>query len=128
MTICVLLLSFFSLSYGAVYYYVITPEELKLRIDDPQDEKFIIIDVSKQSDYETAHIPGAVSIPLKELGYRVWSLDKLQDIIVYCQKNIQSKIAAQILNNAGFKDVYNLEGGFKSWDYAVESVYGRVDV
>ena len=123
----------FILSYSCevqagIYYYFITADELKQRLDDPEDNGFLVIDVGTKSEYDTSHIPGAVSIPLKELGYRVWSLDKSKDIILYCRKDIQSKIAAQILINAGFKDVYDLVGGLKDWGYPIETGYGMVDI
>ncbi|MFC1675493.1 rhodanese-like domain-containing protein [Planctomycetota bacterium] len=109
-------------------YYDITADELKTRIDDASDDNFIIVDVRDDASYEEAHIPRAINIPLNELGYRVFSLDKTKDIIVYCFTGVTSQVACQILINAGFKDVYNMTGGIKAWDYAIETSDGRVNI
>jgi len=109
-------------------FYDITVDELKARIDDESDGNFIIVDIRDDASYDEAHIPGAINIPLNELGYRVFSLDKTKDIIVYCFVGVTSKVACQILVNAGFKDVYNMVGGIKAWDYAIETSDGRVNI
>ena len=109
-------------------YYDITVDELNARIDDKSDTNFIIVDIRDDASYDEAHIPGAINIPLNELGYRVFGLDKTKDIIVYCFTGVTSGVACQILVNAGFKDVYNVTGGIKAWDYAIETSDGRVDI
>jgi len=109
-------------------YYDITVDELKDRIDDKSDNNYIIVDIRDDASYDAGHIPGAINIPLNELGYRVFSLDKTKDIIVYCFTGVTSQVACQILVNAGFKDVYNVIGGIKAWDYAIETSSGRVNI
>ena len=109
-------------------YYDITVDLLKARIDDKSDNNFIIVDIRDDASYDAGHIPGAINIPLNELGYRVFSLDKTKDIIVYCFTGVTSQVACQILINAGFKDVYNVIGGIKAWDYAIETSSGRVNL
>ena len=44
-----------------------------------------IVDVLPPADYEEEHLPGAISIPLKELAARTTSrLAKDRAIVVYC--------------------------------------------
>ena len=86
------------------------------------------MDVRQKTDYKEGHIEGAVNIPLKELGYRLFLLDRGKDIIVYCNIGLQSKVACQVLTNAGFKDVYNLTDGLKVWNYGLETDYRRVSI
>ena len=109
-------------------YADITAFELHQRIADPSDTGYVILDIREKSMYDAGHIPGAINIPLKELGYRLFVLDKTKDIIVYCDIGVRSKIACQILVNAGFKDVYNLTNGIKAWDYAIETNEGSVSI
>ena len=118
----------FSLESSASSYTDISALELKQRIDDKDDDNFIILDIRDEADYDEKHIPGAINIPLKELGYKVFALDKTKDIIVYCASGNRSKVAAKILINAGFKDVCNLTGGIKAWNYPIETSDGRVDI
>jgi Rhodanese-like domain len=44
----------------------------------------IIVDVRGQEDYATAHIPGALSLPLAELETRAQELSRDATIITYC--------------------------------------------
>lgn len=112
----------------ALLYQDVSAFELKERMDDSSDAGYIILDIRQKSDYKEGHIEGAVNIPLKELGYRLFLLDKGKDIIVYCGLGLQSKVACQVLANAGFKDVYNLTDGLKAWDYGLETDGGRVNI
>ena len=113
---------------NAAGFYNITADELKVRIDNKSGNNFIIIDIRDGESYAQGHIPGAINIPLNELGYRVFSLDKTKDIIVYCFTGATSEVACQILVKAGFKDVYNVIGGIKAWNYEVETSDGRVNI
>ena len=97
-------------------------------MDEEQDTGYIILDIRYSPEYEEGHIPAAINIPLRELGYRLVILDKTKDVIVYCNYGLQSKVACQILANAGFKDVYNLTGGLEEWSYPVQTSDGRVGI
>jgi 3-mercaptopyruvate sulfurtransferase SseA len=44
----------------------------------------IIIDVRSQAEYETSHIPGAVSMPLAEVQIRFQELPPGSEILTYC--------------------------------------------
>ena len=112
----------------AANYDNITALELKQRVNDKYDNAFIILDIRDEAAYDQGHIPGTINIPLKELGYILFSLDKTKDIIVCCDVGVRSKVACQILANAGFKDVYNLTGGMKAWNYAIETSDGKVSI
>jgi len=113
---------------NGVTYKDITTVQLKQRMDDESDTNYVILDVREEGLYDAGHIPAAVNIPLKELGYRMYSLDKTKDIIVYCQTGTRCRVACMILINGGFKDVYNLVGGMQQWDYAIETGDGRVSI
>ena len=114
-------------SAAALTYGEITAFELKSRIDTPSDKGYMIVDIRPLANYTAGHIPTAINIPLKELGVNFDKLDKTKDIIVYCDLGIQSRLACEVLVNAGFKDVYNLTGGLKEWNYALVTSDGRVD-
>lgn len=106
----------------------ITAAELKEKMDDEAADSFVILDIRDEAAYEQEHIPGAISIPMDELGYRLFVLDKTKDIIVYCESGVRCRIACQVLVNAGFKDVQTLVGGIKAWNYAIESSNGSVGI
>ena len=43
-----------------------------------------LVEVLPAGDYEWAHLPGAVNLPLKELDARTGELDRSRPVIVYC--------------------------------------------
>ena len=97
----------------ANYYHDITPAEAKLFIDS--NPEVIVIDVSPH--YDRGHIPGAVNYYLGDgsLDAAIPTLDKDKVYIVYCHVESVSRAGAQKLVDAGFPDVYRLEGDYPAW-------------
>ena len=78
-------------------------------------DAFTILDVRQPNEYNSGHIPGAKLIPLPDLTERLAEIDPRKPAIVYCAVGGRSRVAAQMLSGKGFGTVYNLSGGFKSW-------------
>lgn len=74
-----------------------------------------LIDVREPNEYDGGHILGARNIPLTQLKQRLTELRKDQPIYLYCQSGSRAGRAALILNKNGYKDLYQLQGGFKKW-------------
>ncbi len=81
------------------------------------DSKLVIIDVLSPESFAKAHIPGAVNIPLNELGKRAGEITRDARIVVYCANYIcrASTAAAEKLGELGFKQVYDYKGGIQEW-------------
>lgn len=77
-------------------------------------EILTMIDVRTVVEHECEHIGGLV-IPLDQLTSRLSEISNLHTIVVYCQTGQRSIQAVDVLNRAGFEDVYSLEGGLKAW-------------
>lgn len=94
-------------------YTDVSPAEAKKLIEDNPD--LIIIDVSLF--YEQGHIPGAVNYPAGDgsLDRAIPILEKNEKYLVYCHSDTVSIQAAQKLVDAGFKNVYRLEGNYRAW-------------
>jgi rhodanese-related sulfurtransferase len=94
-------------------YTDISAAEAKQLIDENQD--VIIIDVSP--DYDFGHLPGAVSYYLGDgsLDAAIPMLDKNVTYLVYCHTESPSRQGAQKLVDAGFMNVYRLEGDYQAW-------------
>ena len=43
-----------------------------------------LVEVLPAADYDWAHLPGAVRIPIRELDARAGELDRARPVIVYC--------------------------------------------
>ena len=80
----------------------------------------VLLDVREAKEFEGGHLPDAVHIPLSELGSRGAELAKLtaRPVIAYCARGNRSRSAGAALARMGFKDIYNLDGGFRAWQDA----------
>ena len=90
------------------------------------NEDYLFLDVRSLEEYESSHIEGAIHMPVSELEGRLDELPKDKTIIVYCDGVgcSRSGIAAHILIDNGFKEVYDMTGkGIIEWEekgYPVE--------
>ena len=73
-----------------------------------------LYDVRMPEEYEEAHVPGAVLIPLPELSGRAEEIPKDQRVYVICATGGRSLAAAEALNGAGW-DAVSVAGGTKGW-------------
>ncbi len=74
-----------------------------------------VVDVREPGEYQRAHIPGAVLIPLQNLPERLGDLDRDRETIVVCHIGQRSARAAETLRAQGFGRVFNLRGGMVAW-------------
>jgi glyoxylase-like metal-dependent hydrolase (beta-lactamase superfamily II)/rhodanese-related sulfurtransferase len=93
----------------------IAPAELKKMLDMGNGERPLIIDVREPWEFRGGHLPGARLIPLGQLGAHLGELDPQQAVAVVCATGSRSQSAAALLNQKGFKTVYNVLGGTTGW-------------
>lgn len=88
-------------------------EELKARI---KNEDIILLDVRPVDEFNTGHIPGALSVPLSELKDRLNDISIDSKIVAYCRGPycILSLEAINILKNEGYNAI-RLEEGLPEW-------------
>lgn len=89
-----------------------TQEKLLEKMQKGED--FVVLDVRTRDQYKIKHIKGAVNIPLEMLQNKMNLLPKDKQIIVYCNSGVSSNIAQNILQQNGFRKVYNLSGGISN--------------
>ena len=75
----------------------------------------LVVDVRTPQEYAQGHLKGAVNIPLSDLPVQIGGLDRNRPILVYCHTGVRSAQAATMLVNAGFTQVYDMEGGLTAW-------------
>jgi adenylyltransferase/sulfurtransferase len=88
----------------------------KLEVHEPLQ----LIDVREPFENEIARIDNARLIPLGELSDRLNELDRDALIIVHCHTGKRSAQAVQLLQEAGFRKVFNLDGGIDKWSDEID--------
>ncbi len=78
----------------------------------------LMIDVRERQEWNTGHIPGAKHIPLGQLAQRAQELPKDRELLLICRSGNRSKVAAEMLQQAGFPQVHNVAGGMVVWQRA----------
>lgn len=76
-----------------------------------------LLDVREDDEWDAGHVPGAVHIPLGELGARYTEISHDRPLFVICRSGHRSAHAAQALAGAGW-DVRNVSDGMTGWQAA----------
>ncbi len=80
-----------------------------------QKKGMMILDVRTNKEYERGHIPGALHVPLSDIGDKIKKLKKDKELVVYCQSGNRSIWAIKRLMGMGYKNLSNLKGGYVAW-------------
>jgi rhodanese-related sulfurtransferase/DNA-binding transcriptional ArsR family regulator len=93
----------------------VTREELARRLRD--GERLVVLDVRPASEHAAGHVPGAVSIPVRELRRRLAELPPDQEIVAYCRGPFCAFAheAVALLREEGFL-ARRLEDGWPEWE------------
>jgi rhodanese-related sulfurtransferase len=94
----------------------ISADELQRRMSKNQ---VVLLDVRPEVEYQAGHLPGAISIPLDELGRRLDELPKSKSIVAYCRGPycVFADEAVGLLTAKGRKAA-RLEEGIAEWQAA----------
>lgn len=101
-------------SSGKGGYTRITQEEAAQMME--RDDGHVIVDVRRQDEYDSGHIPGAILLPNESIADQPPEAlpDKEQIILIYCRSGNRSKQAAQKLADMGYTHIYEF-GGINTW-------------
>jgi sulfur-carrier protein adenylyltransferase/sulfurtransferase len=96
----------------------ISVQELKQKMDT--HEALELIDVREPFEFQIARIDGATLIPLGEIAERADELQREEPIVIHCHSGRRSAQAVRLLQQRGFTNVYNLEGGIDAWSDLID--------
>jgi len=84
-----------------------------------KDKSVLLLDVRPEDEFAQGHLPGALNIPLAQLGKRLSKLPKRTQIVAYCRGPycVLSFEAVAALRAKGY-DARRLEDGFPEWKAA----------
>lgn len=77
-----------------------------------------VIDVRTSREYNSGHIEKAVNIDFFNRSTFInafETLDKSKAVCLYCHSGNRSKKAARMILEMGFREIYDLRGGYSSW-------------
>lgn len=78
------------------------------------DEGGLIVDVRMPDEYDAAHVPGALLLPLPEIQDRHGEIPEADTVYVICRSGGRSLVASQFLVTVGRVPV-NVAGGTDAW-------------
>lgn len=96
-------------------YTNITVDQFKAKL--AQGTKPVILDVRTPGEVALGVIEGATVIDINDAAFidKVNALDKNAPTVVYCKVGGRSATACAAMADLGFKDLYNLQGGYDAW-------------
>jgi phage shock protein E len=77
-------------------------------------ESHTLLDVRSSEEFASGYIPGAVNISVQDLGRKLDKVPQDKPVVVYCRSGSRSAMAAGILQQNGYGEVYDL-GGLIGW-------------
>lgn len=89
-------------------------KELKEKME--RGDEYLLIDVREPHEHEAFNIGGEL-IPLGDVPDRLEDLKEHaeKEVVVYCRSGRRSATAQKLMQQAGFQNVRNLEGGVLDW-------------
>ena len=96
----------------------ISVEELATR--RKVESNLVLLDVREPDEVATAHIEGALCIPMREIAQRVDELDASVPIAVLCHVGARSERVAGYLAAHGFRNVVNVAGGIDAYSEKID--------
>ena len=83
-------------------------------------EKFILVDVREDNEWDAGHLPGAIhlgkGIIERDIEERVPELST--PLVLYCGGGYRSALAADTLQKMGYTNVTSMDGGWREWTEA----------
>ncbi len=90
-------------------------EEVKAKMD--RGEKFILVDVREESEWEKGHIENSIYIGKgvieRDIEKKINNTEA--EIILYCGGGFRSALAADNLQKMGYTNVSSMDGGYSGW-------------
>lgn len=82
--------------------------------------EYFLLDVRSAMEVKNGAIEGAVNYPVDELREMLDEIPSDKTVIIYCAVGLRGYIASRILLQSGFEKVYNLSGGYKTYQLMSE--------
>ena len=91
-----------------------TPEIDIDQLEKIQPGEATILDVREPREFVAGRVPGAVLVPMSQLGSRLHEVEKDRPVYVICASGNRSAAMTDALIASGY-DAYNVAGGTSAW-------------
>jgi rhodanese-related sulfurtransferase len=93
----------------------VSVDDVKTKLD--RGEKFVLVDVREESEWAKDHLPGAIHLGKgvieRDVEQRVSDLNA--PVVLYCGGGYRSALAADSLQQMGYRNVLSMDGGIREW-------------
>ncbi|SRX54392.1 putative adenylyltransferase/sulfurtransferase MoeZ [Aequorivita sp. CIP111184] len=95
---------------------ILTPQEFHDSIIKNKDIQ--LVDARTEAEFEEGHLQDALNIDVLETNFNTEAekLNLEKPVYVYCRSGKRSAKAALILKDLGFKEIYDMQGGYLNWE------------
>ncbi|MEL6864307.1 MAG: rhodanese-like domain-containing protein [Bacteroidota bacterium] len=95
-------------------YAKLDPAQFAAKLEETKGQ---LVDVRTRKEYVAGHIEGSVNMDFhgSKFEEQLLQLDKEKPVFVYCKSGGRSGKTGNRLKSLGFKEIYDLDGGYKSW-------------
>ena len=101
---------------GSVINQVLPAKDFKAKLSVKNVQ---LVDVRTANEYNGGKIENATNIDFYGSVFKtqIEKLDKSKPVMVYCASGGRSGNAAAMMKSMGFKEVYDLKGGYNGWPF-----------
>jgi thioredoxin 1 len=116
--LCTLILSFLSVAASAQSVVKLSPDEFEKKLQSIPGNQ--LVDVRTRGEFAKNRMPNAMNADYNSAEFEelLSHLDKNKPTFVYCFSGGRSTSAADIMQQKGFREVYELKGGLMQWKQA----------
>lgn len=80
-----------------------------------------IVDVRTAGEFQMGHIPGAINVPVDQLGTQAQGWDRDKTYLIYCATGSRSQAAVSTMESLGFNSIVHFAPGIQAWTGQLET-------
>ena len=96
----------------------LTATQLKAKIDNGDTP--VLLDVREDWEYDICHLPDSLNISMGNIQQVLKQLSPAAETVVICHHGMRSYQVASYLEQNGFSNTINLEGGVDDWAKTID--------
>jgi len=96
--------------------YLLSPQKFKTTVDK-EPKNVVIVDVRTPGEFNEGRIANSINIDVNSTDFAdsISNLDKSKVYFLYCKGGVRSSRARDMMKEAGFKYIFELDGGIMNW-------------